>query len=254
MVMEAKGVDIRRLSEAQQATFFQMINTEPSACGKPHSLARSVNEDASCRDSLIVAQFIADRLAAGASASDIREDVQAVLEALESKKIAIAGRPSYGNERAPVAIVVFSDFQCPFCAQESPRLRRIVDQFHGRAKLVFKQFPISSHPRSKAAAIAAEAAHEQGKFWQMHDVLFANATELDDDSIYRYARQIGLDMRRFKQSYEGEKAKAAVERDRAEGDRLGIPGTPTIFVNGREINGLLFDGTINGWIDDALKR
>jgi len=254
MVMEAKGVDIRRLSEAQQAMFFQMINTEPSACGKPHSLARSVNEDASCRDSLIVAQFIADRLAAGASASDIKEEVQDVLEALEPKKIATAGRPVYGNERAPVTIVMFSDFQCPFCAMEGPRLHRVVDQFHGRVKLVFKHFPLASHPRAKAAAIAAEAAHEQGKFWQMHDVLFANATELEDEAIYRYARQIGLDMKRFKQSYEGGKAKAAVESDRAEGDRLGIPGTPSIFVNGRAVSELLFDGTINGWIDDALKR
>jgi protein-disulfide isomerase len=254
MVMEAKGVDIRRLSEAQRATFFQLLNTEPSACGKPHSLARSVNEDAKCRDSLIVAQFIADRLAAGASASDVKDDVQEVLEALQPQKIATAGRPSYGSPRAPVTIVVFSDFQCPFCALESPRLRRVVDQFHGRVKLVFKHFPISSHPRAKAAAIASEAAHEQGKFWQMHDVLFANATELDDDSIHRYARQIGLDMRRFKQSYAGDKATAAVERDRADGDRLGIPGTPSVYVNGRAVSELLFDGTINGWIDDALKR
>ena len=91
--MEAKGVDTRKLSEAQRATFFQMINTEPSACGKAHSLARSLNEDASCRDSLIVAQFIADRLAAGAAAGDVKDDVQEVLEALKPHKIGIAGRP-----------------------------------------------------------------------------------------------------------------------------------------------------------------
>jgi protein-disulfide isomerase len=252
--MEAKGVDTRKLSEAQRATFFQMINTEPSACGKAHSLARSVNEDASCRDSLLVAQFIADRLAAGAAAGDVKDDVQVVLEALEPKKIGVSGRPFYGSERAPVTIVVFSDFQCPFCASESPRLRRVVDQFHGRVKLVFKHFPLASHPRAKAAAIATEAAHEQGKFWEMHDVLFANATQLEDDDIRRYARQIGLDMRRFEESYGAQKGKAAVERDRAEGDRLGVPGTPAVFVNGRAVSELLFDGSINGWIDDALKR
>jgi len=254
MVMEAKGVDIRKLSEVQRATFFQLINTEPSACGKAHSLARSVNDDASCRDSLLVAQFIADRLAAGATASDVKSDVQVVLDALEPKKIAVAGRPSYGSERAPVTIVVFSDFQCPHCATEVPRLRRAVDQFHGRVKLVFKHFPLAMHPRAKAAAIATEAAHEQGKFWEMHDVVFANATQLEDEDLRRYARQVGLDMRRFEESYAAKNGKAAVERDRADGDRLGIPGTPALFINGRTVSELLFDGSINGWIDDALKR
>jgi protein-disulfide isomerase len=254
MIMHAKGVDLGGLSEAQRAVFFQLVNVEPSACNERRSLARSLNEDDDCRDSLLLAQFVADRLAVGRTASDIEADIETVRLSLEVNAIDVGGRPSYGSGEAPVTIVVFADFQCPFCASESVRLRRLVDQLHGRTRLVFKHFPLRSHPRSKAAAIATEAAHEQGKFWQMADMVFAHQTALDDADLYRYAEQVGLDMARFRASYEAKKGKAAVESDRADGDRLEIPGTPSVFVNGRQVTHLLFDGSIHAWIDDALRR
>src|SRR5690606_11869192 len=132
-----------RLAESHRATFFALINTEPSACGKPHSLARSLRDDASCRDSLIVAQFIADRLEKGISPSALKEEVQGVVAALQPRTIEIAGRPLYGNERAPVTVVVFADFQCPHCKEEAPVLRQAIERFRGRAKLIFKHFPLT---------------------------------------------------------------------------------------------------------------
>lgn len=256
MIMEAKGVDLSKLSESQRSTFFQIINSEPSACDKPHSLATSLRDDDKCRDSLIAGQFVADYLQAGAPTSEVRTGLQDVTKALQPREIPIEGRPVYGSENAPVTVVVFADFQCPHCKMEAPKIRKTVDQFRGRAKLIFKHFPLQGHPRAKQAAIACEAALEQDKFWEMHDIVFANQDKLEDGDILSYASQIGLDMDKFKASYNARKGKAVVEADKADGEKAGVDGTPAVFVNGRRSNGryILFGGELSGWIDDALKR
>ncbi len=253
-VTDAKGVDLSRLTDPQKTTFFQLINSEPSACGKAHSLAMSLKDDASCRDSLSVSQFIADALASGASVSDIKENLEPLVDSLRPREINIQGRPMYGNERAPVTVVVFADFECPHCRQEAPVLRQAIDQFRGRAKLVYKHFPLGGHVRAKAAAIATVAAMEQGKFWEMHDIVFENQTALEDTDIRKYAQKIGLDMAKFDAAYKVKKGQDLVEADRVEGEKLEISGTPAVFVNGRYMSPYLFGGTITGWIEDALRR
>jgi protein-disulfide isomerase len=253
-ITEAKGVDVGRLSEPQKTSFFALINSEPSACGKAHSLAVSLRDDPQCRDSLVVSQFIADALAAGASPSDIKANLDYIVSSLKPKTINIEGRPMYGNERAPVTVVVFADFECPHCRAEAPVLRRAVDEFRGRAKLVFKHFPLQMHARAKVAAAATVAAQNQGKFWEMHDIVFENQTALSDAEIRRYAQKIGLDMKQFEADWAAAKSKELVEADRAEGEKLEITGTPAVFVNGRYFNEYLFGGSIVGWIDDALRR
>jgi protein-disulfide isomerase len=254
MITEAKGVDLTKLTEPQKSSFYQIINTEPSACGKPHSLAVSLRDDDACRDSLSVSQFVADALAQGASPSDIKAALDEVVDSLRVREINIKGSPVYGNERAPVTVVVFADFECPHCAAESPVLRQTVDQYRGRAKLVFKHFPITGHMRAKPAALATMAAHEQGKFWEMSEIVFANQTALEDDDLLAYAKTIGLNIPQFQADLEAGKGKDRVEGDRADGEKLEITGTPAVFVNGRYYNQFLFGGTVAGWIDDALRR
>ncbi len=253
-ITDAKGVDLSRLTDPQKTSFFQLINSEPSACGKAHSLAVSLRDDATCRDSLSVSQFIADALASGASASDIKANLEPLVDSLKPREINIKGRPVYGNDRAPVTVVVFADFECPHCRQEAPVLRQAIDQFRGKAKLVYKHFPLSGHVRAKAAAIATEAALEQGKFWEMHDMVFENQSALEDADIRSYAKKIGLDMAKFDASYNAKKGQDVVEADRMEGEKLDIQGTPAVYVNGRYMNSYLFGGTITGWIEDALRR
>jgi protein-disulfide isomerase len=254
MLMEAPGVDTSKLSEAQRGVFFQVINTEPSACDKPHSLARSLKDDPGCRDSQLASQFVADALASGAPASAVKHDLPLVVDALRPRHIDIQGRPVYGSERAPVTVVVFADFQCPHCRSEAPVLRKAVDQFRGRAKLVYKHFTITGHDGAKLAAIATEAAHEQGKFWEMHDLVFQNQNDISNENLYEWAEQIGLDMAKFKASFSANKGKAVVEKDKADGEVLGISGTPAVYVNGRQVIPALFGGNVTAWIDDALKR
>jgi protein-disulfide isomerase len=256
MVREAKGVDISKLSEAQQSTFYTMINTEPSACDKPHSLATSLREDGECRDSLHVSQFIADRLADGATPSDIKLEIDMLVDALTVREIPTEGRPTYGNERAPVTVVVFADFQCPHCKLEAPGLRKSVQQYRGQAKLVFKHFPLSTqHTRAEPAARATEAAHMQGKFWEMHDLVFDHQTQLEDADLEKYAKQIaGLDFDKWKADYASEATKLAVAKDRTHGDMLKLMGTPAVYVDGRFVTPLLWGGNLTSWIEDALRR
>lgn len=255
LIREAPGVDISKLTEPQRESFFQVLNTEASACGAAHSLAVSLRDDDSCRDSMHVAQFIADRIGAGAQPGDIKLDLDMVVNALRQREVPSEGRPVYGNERAPVTLVVFADFQCPVCKDEAPELRAAVDSHRGQAKLVFKHFPLShAHPFAEAAAHAAEAAHLQGKFWEMHDELFDHQNALAPEDLERYAAQIGLDVEQWKADMASDEVKQKVARDRADGEKLAIGGTPTVFINGRERIGQLWGGSLEKWIDDALRR
>ncbi len=256
MIREAKGVDVSKLGEAQQSTFYTMINTEQSACDKPHSLATSLRDDAECRNSMLVAQFIADRLGGGATPSDIKLEIDPLVDALTEREIPVEGRPTYGNANAPVTVVVFADFQCPHCKLEAPELRKSVQQFRGQAKLVFKHFPLSGlHDRAEPAARATEAAHRQGKFWEMHDLVFDHQSQLEDADLERYAGQIqGLDVAKWKTDFASPDVKLAVEKDRAAGDLLQISGTPAVYVDGRFVTPLLWGGNLTSWIEDALRR
>jgi protein-disulfide isomerase len=254
MITEAKGVDTSKLTEPQRGVFFRLINTEPSACGKPHSLAKSLQTDAECRDSMLVAQYIADRIAGGASASAVKAELADVAESLVVRDIPVTGRPVFGNERAPVTLVVFADFECPHCKAEAPVLRKAINDFSGRARLVYKHFPLGMHPQAKVAAIATEAAFRQGKFWEMHDKVFAGQADLSNARLRQFAQELGLDLARFDADMKDPALEAIVMKDRADGEKLELRGTPAVYVNGRYVNGALFGGNLNAWIDDALKR
>jgi protein-disulfide isomerase len=255
LIREAPGVDISKLTEPQRETFFQVINLEASACGAAHSLVVSLREDDSCRDSMHVAQFIADRIGAGAHAGDIKLELDMLVAALQERVVPIEGRPVYGNERAPVTLVVFADFQCPVCKAEAPELRAAVDSHRGQAKLVFKHFPLThAHAFAEPAAHAAEAAHLQGKFWEMHDKMFEHQNALEPADLERYATEIGLDVAKWKADMASDAVKQKVARDQTDGIKLELEGTPTVYVNGRERVSFLWGGDLEKWIDDALRR
>jgi len=251
---EAPGVSVRHLSRGQRDAFVAMINTERSACGKPHSLAQSLRDDPDCYDSVLVGQFVADAIDAGITTSVIRQELPRVVESLESRTIDTKGNPIYGKPEAPVTVVVFADFECPHCRAEAPKLRAAIDRSRGSAKLVFMHFPLSFHPMAKRAAIACEIAHQDGKFWEMHDLVFENQLDLTEDKLLGFAKQLGLDAQAFEAAYRADKGKDAVEGDVDEGKRLGIEGTPTVYVDGRRVSDVLFGGSVDEWIADALRR
>jgi protein-disulfide isomerase len=140
-----------------------------------------------------------------------------------------------------VEIVLFTDFQCPFCARFAQAFRELQSRgVDGIQTIVqFKHFPLSIHPAAPLAHQAALAAGEQGKFWEMHDLLFANQSAVGREDLVQYARKLGLDIDRFKKDLDGDRLKKLIEADKAEGEKLRVQGTPTFFVNGKEYSGAL---------------
>jgi len=148
-----------------------------------------------------------------------------------------ADDPARGNPRAPVTVAVFSDFQCPFCSRAVPTLKQVEQAYGNQVRVVWKHQPLAMHPQAMPAALAAEAAREQGKFWEMHDKLFENQRALDPQSLERYGKELGLDLARFRAAQQDPKLRARVEEDQALAARLGISGTPTFLVNGERVVG-----------------
>src|SRR5207237_10056077 len=122
---------------------------------------------------------------------------------------------------APVTIVIFSDFQCPFCSRVEPTLAKIADEYKGKVRFAWKDLPLPFHNNAMPAAIAARAAGEQGKFWEMHDKLFATQQNLDRASYEKYAQERGLDMTRFKAALDTARPKADTQSDPAQGTKFG---------------------------------
>jgi len=164
------------------------------------------------------------------------------------------GSPSRGDASAKIAIVEFSDFQCPFCSRVTPTLDQIHKSYTDDVRIVFKHLPLSMHPKAPAAHAAAEAAHRQGKFWEMHDLIFAKQAEMSPEKYVEYARQIGLDVVRFERDVASEEVKKKVEADAAEAARLGVSGTPAFFVNGRYLKGAVPFEEIKALLDQDLGK
>ncbi|MFZ5445939.1 MAG: DsbA family protein [Myxococcota bacterium] len=164
------------------------------------------------------------------------------------------GAPVKGPKNAAVTIVAFSDFQCPFCSRVVPTLHDLEKQYEGKIKLVFKHQPLPFHNNAKIAAAASMAANEQGKFWEMHDKLFSNQQALDRPNLERYASELGLDMGKFKAALDSNKFDAYIQADSAEGMRVGANGTPTFFINGRQLVGAQPIDSFKAVIDEELKK
>ena len=154
----------------------------------------------------------------------------AVLEFVQD--INIAGAPFKGAADAPVTIVIFTDFQCPYCARIAPVLDQVFEKNRGKVKLVFKNFPLNSHQFARRAAAAALAAGKQGKFWEMHDRLFQNYNRLNEQVLQEQAQQLGLDMLKFEKDMNDPQITQVINLDLQDGAKAGVRGTPTIYVNG----------------------
>jgi protein-disulfide isomerase len=175
-------------------------------------------------------------------------------DAKAPQKVDVGSSPSRGPADAPVTLVVFSDFQCPFCARLEASLAEVEKAYPGKLRFVWKNFPLSFHAHAKASAEAAMAAHAQGKFWAMQGKLFENQNALEDGDLENYAREIGLDVPRFKADVASHKLAAAVEADLKQGNALGVEGTPATFVNGVMVAGALPPETFKALVDKELAK
>jgi protein-disulfide isomerase len=145
--------------------------------------------------------------------------------------------PARGVPAAKVTIVAFSDFQCPYCSRVLPTLEKVMKEYDGKVKLVFRNFPLDFHPMAAKAAEAGACAADQGKFWEMHDKMFGNQQKLTVDDLKASAKELGLDAAKFNKCLDSGEKKAAVDADQKAGAEAGVQGTPAFFINGLFING-----------------
>jgi len=165
-----------------------------------------------------------------------------------------AGAPTKGPENAPVTIVVFSEFQCPFCARFAPTLKQLEDTYEGRVRIVYKHLPLPIHKDARGAALASEAARKQGKFWEYHDKLFADQKRLGPDDLKQHAKDLQLDLTRFEADMRNPEDEKRIDADVAEAGALGVEGTPGIFINGRFLAGAQPFANFAKIIDEELAK
>lgn len=188
-----------------------------------------------------------DQLRAAAS-------IQTFLVAPESPvfTISTADQPSLGNSAAPVTIVEFTDYQCPSCAATEPTLKRLVSEYGDRVRLVARDFPLSQHTEAFKAAEAAEAAREQGKYWEYTAILMSNQSALDLAKLKNYATDLALDRVQFDKALDSGRFTESVQRDIEDGMKLRVDSTPTVFINGRRVSDKSYEG-LKAQIEAALK-
>ncbi len=166
-------------------------------------------------------------------------------------RVPVDGRPQHGPDDALVTIVEFSDFECPFCSRVNGSVDQVKKTYGDDVRVVFRQRPLSFHANARPAAKAALAAHRQGKFWEMHDKLFANQKALGKADLMKYAADIGLDTAMFELDLDSADSEQMIKDDEAVADRVGANGTPAFFINGRFINGAQSFEVFAGLVDEG---
>jgi protein-disulfide isomerase len=231
---EVPQVDLSQLTDAEKNLWVDVVNDQLSPCGDPASVAQCASQSHNkCGACVTAARYLARLVTEGYDRTTLAEHYRQRFSSKDKLALPLDGSPSRGAPMAKVTLVEFSDFQCPHCAAADPELQRLLREFDGRLRLVYKYFPLSGHSRGVPAARAAEAARAQGKFWEMHDLLFERQRELEDADLQKYAAQLGLDIERFTHDLNDETTAKRVEADRQLGEKLGIEATPSFFVDAR---------------------
>jgi protein-disulfide isomerase len=162
--------------------------------------------------------------------------------------------PVRGEPTAPVTIVEFSDYQCPYCQRVGPILTKLRQSYGSRVRLIYKDFPLPNHPHAFKAAEAAQCAGEQGKYWEMHDRMFANQAALDVPALKASAAALGLNADVFNQCLDSGKFAHAIREDMAVGEKLGVNSTPTVYINGRAVIGAQPFEAFRSIIEEELRK
>jgi len=168
--------------------------------------------------------------------------------------LSAASHPTLGPKNAPITMIEFADFQCPFCKRSEDAVKAVHDKYGDKVRLVFMDFPLSFHPHAMPAANAARCAAAQDKFWQFHDALFADQSKLEPADLKATAKTLGLDTAKFNACFDKNQYSQAIQKDLEEGHKLNVTGTPTFFIDGREIVGAEPPENFENIIDQELAK
>ena len=252
------GVDWQGLTGAKKTLVLKIVRAQACSCGCDMKIAECRMKDHSCSDSRKLANAVVKDVVAGKTETAIIADLKKIAtepapQLDDPIKISTAGDPVKGPANARVTIVEFSDFQCPFCSKAVAETKSLMRQFPNDVKLIFKQFPLEDHAQAEFAAEAALAAQAQGKFWEMHDLMYAGYPNLSRATVMGYAKKLGLDMNRFTSEVDSHKYKARVAAEEQEGEEAGVGGTPTFFIDGKKLNDTFDVATVAPLIRKELK-
>jgi len=231
------GISLDGLTAPQREVLAKVAGDEFCYCGCPHTLAQCLSTHKECKHAPRMAGLAARMAAVGMQAPEILRALAGYYGSFEKGRRArldLSGLgPPRGEEKAPVALVEFSDFTCPYCQGLKPVLDELVKKNPGRVKLHYKPFPILGHARALEAALASEWARQAGLFWPMYDALFARPHALQDEDLADRAREIGGDPTALKAALQSQAHRARVAASQTEARAAGVVGTPTLFFNGR---------------------
>jgi protein-disulfide isomerase len=246
------GFELGKLEGDKVQLFYKMIGSLKSPCGKAHSLRTSFTSDTACKRAPFAVRYVAALIDDEAAEPAVRDEYAKKYEKTAAEvKLDVSKAPRIGNDDARIKLVEFFDYECPHCQQFKPMMEQVLSDKAGQVTAYFMMFPIESvHPDSRSAAQAALAAHEQGKFKEMHDKLFEESPRHRRDNVMEYARGLGLDMARFEKAYDA--VSPQVTSDVQQGDAAGVNSTPTLFFNGRKYEGPMVPKYITMWIDEEL--
>ena len=230
--------ELSQLTGAQRAQFLEIAGDTFDYAGCNETLAQCLRANEKDKHALRMTELIKGMLVEGYTPSVIIDLVERYYASFpankRAKSIDDADCPQLGDPKAPVAVVEYSDFQCPHCAVATRPLHDLVQAGHGKVRLCSKYFPLQMHARAQVAAACAEFARQKGKYWEMSELLFGHQDELGDDQLKAYAKQLGLDGNQMlKEVYAG-RYDAIVDKQKNEGTAAGVNATPTLFFNGRK--------------------
>jgi protein-disulfide isomerase len=244
------GVDTRDFTPREKRELSRYLAELPSPCPDVAvPIAQCVLDKRACPACLPAAILIAKAVRDGMAPGQVQDLYKERYDSAARRTIPLDGSPSRGPESAAVTLVEFADFECPFCQRLAPELDALWEKRKGAVRFVYKFMPLSMHPHGEIAARAAIAAYSQGKFWEMHRQLFANGEHLDQNALDAYAKTLGLDVDRFREDMQSPATSARIDADRKLADTLGVKGTPTLYINGREYDMKL---DMSDWIDAEI--
>jgi len=253
------GVDLVGLTNSQREIALHTMRAESCTCGCDMKIAQCRLGDPACVSSRRLAHFVVTMASAGKSKEAVREELLKFAKTPENLlddpiKIATDGDPIRGPASANVTIVEFSDFQCPYCAKATVEVKQILNKYPKDVRFLFKQFPLDIHSQAAVAAEASLAAQAQGKFWEMHDILYANFRSISKARILAWAQEIGLDLTRFKADLDSHKYLSRIAAEEKQGEDAGVVGTPTFYIDGKKLNSSFEFAIIDPVIQAEMKK
>jgi protein-disulfide isomerase len=227
---------VSKLNNEQRAALFETLKQEPNYGECKDTILNCLRNNKPDKTAVRVTNFCAHLLSMGVPPVHYGGLIKERAKFVNTEVVdffSFEETPSMGNERASITIVEFAEFKCRYCVTMGPILKKLVEESNGSVRLLFKHFPLKTHPGAALASKASQAAYRQEKFWEMYELLFRNMEKHEMEDLLRYAGELGLNLEKFKQDMEDSQLAQVIERDKMEGLKANLKGTPTLFINGK---------------------